>query len=385
MRCRENVSDTNPLGILHHGELAPLSAYLRAHQGSAYYEAAFDSGTKMGELVERDARPILVLTTLEGHVFTSVARLRALVAAGKVRYAFLDEGCGPQSPPTDPDCSAPARWVSEHGTDVSRQAGMPRPGTMLPRRLPRAAESAMTGTLRGNERHRDTTSLKILVVDDEETLRETLTHSFSREGHTVEAVASGDEAIARAGAEHFDVVLLDVALGAGAERLRGVPHAARAAQRGADHHAHRARHRGRRRAGAGGRRRRLCDQAVRPRRAAQPRARRAAPLRAARARPRGDRRRPGGARPRPPRGDRGGRAGAPDLLRVRAARAADVRAGPPAQPPGAAARDLGRLGLPRPARDRRPHPPPAREARGAPRGAEADPDRARGRLPLPGA
>ncbi len=59
------------------------------------------------------------------------------------------------------------------------------------------------------------TSLKILVVDDEETLRETLTSSFSREGHTVEAVASGGEAIARAGAEHFDVVLLDVALGAG--------------------------------------------------------------------------------------------------------------------------------------------------------------------------
>jgi DNA-binding response OmpR family regulator len=58
-------------------------------------------------------------------------------------------------------------------------------------------------------------SLKILVVDDEETLRETLTRSFSREGHSVEAVASGQEAIARAGAEHFDVVLLDVALGAG--------------------------------------------------------------------------------------------------------------------------------------------------------------------------
>jgi hypothetical protein len=131
---RENVSDTTPIGILHRGELAPLSAYLRAHQGSAYYEAAFDSGTKMGELVERDARPILVLTTLEGHVFTSVARLRALVAAGRVRYAFLDEGCGPQSPPADPDCSAPARWVSEHGTDVSKQAGMPRPGMLW--RLP---------------------------------------------------------------------------------------------------------------------------------------------------------------------------------------------------------------------------------------------------------
>ncbi|HXA53625.1 MAG TPA: response regulator transcription factor [Solirubrobacteraceae bacterium] len=58
-------------------------------------------------------------------------------------------------------------------------------------------------------------SLKILVVDDEETLRETLTSSFSREGHAVEAVASGAEAIARAGDGHFDVVLLDVALGAG--------------------------------------------------------------------------------------------------------------------------------------------------------------------------
>jgi DNA-binding response OmpR family regulator len=59
------------------------------------------------------------------------------------------------------------------------------------------------------------TSLRILVVDDEDALRETLTRSFSREGHTVEAVASGDEAIARAGGEHFDVILLDVALGAG--------------------------------------------------------------------------------------------------------------------------------------------------------------------------
>jgi 4-amino-4-deoxy-L-arabinose transferase-like glycosyltransferase len=131
---RENVSDTNPLGVLHRGELAPLSAYLRAHQSRAYYEAAFDSGTKMGELVERDARPILVLTTLDGRVFTPVARLRALAAAGKVRYAFLDEGCGLRSPPTDADCSAPARWVREHGVDVSKQAGMPRSGMLW--RLP---------------------------------------------------------------------------------------------------------------------------------------------------------------------------------------------------------------------------------------------------------
>lgn len=127
---RENLSDTNSLGLLHKGELGPLSTYLRAHQGSAYYETAFDSGTKMGELVERDARPILVLTTLEGKVFTSVARLRALAAAGAVRYAFVDGYCGPQSPRTETDCAPPVRWVVAHGIDVSREAGLPRPGML---------------------------------------------------------------------------------------------------------------------------------------------------------------------------------------------------------------------------------------------------------------
>jgi DNA-binding response OmpR family regulator len=58
-------------------------------------------------------------------------------------------------------------------------------------------------------------TLRILVVDDEETLRETLTRSFTREGHNVEAVASGAEALERVEAERFDVILLDVALGPG--------------------------------------------------------------------------------------------------------------------------------------------------------------------------
>jgi two-component system, OmpR family, response regulator RegX3 len=57
--------------------------------------------------------------------------------------------------------------------------------------------------------------MNILVVDDEEPLRETLTRSFSKEGHTVRAVAGGAEAIERASSEQFDVILLDVALGAG--------------------------------------------------------------------------------------------------------------------------------------------------------------------------
>src|ERR1700716_3944295 len=58
-------------------------------------------------------------------------------------------------------------------------------------------------------------SLSILVVDDESDLREMLTRSFSREGHRVMAVADGRSAIDRASTDHFDIVLLDVALGAG--------------------------------------------------------------------------------------------------------------------------------------------------------------------------
>ena len=58
-------------------------------------------------------------------------------------------------------------------------------------------------------------ALDILVVDDDEPLREMLTRSFEREGHRVTAVPDGHEALARAAEQDFDVVLLDVALGAG--------------------------------------------------------------------------------------------------------------------------------------------------------------------------
>jgi DNA-binding response OmpR family regulator len=60
-----------------------------------------------------------------------------------------------------------------------------------------------------------TPPLSILVVDDEGSLRDTLTHSFTREGHNVSAVADGAAAIERASNDAFDVVLLDVALGPG--------------------------------------------------------------------------------------------------------------------------------------------------------------------------
>ena len=86
----------------------------------------------------------------------------------------------------------PADWVRSPETmSIERNTPAPAP--------PRSADA----------------SLSILVVDDESDLREMLTRSFSREGHRVLAVPDGRAAIDRASTDQFDIVLLDVALGAG--------------------------------------------------------------------------------------------------------------------------------------------------------------------------
>jgi len=70
-------------------------------------------------------------------------------------------------------------------------------------------------------------TLDILLVDDDQPLRDMLTRSFEREGHRVIAVADGHAALSAAEQRPFDIVLLDVALGAGptghdvARMLRG--------------------------------------------------------------------------------------------------------------------------------------------------------------------
>ena len=58
-------------------------------------------------------------------------------------------------------------------------------------------------------------ALDILVVDDDDALRNMLTRSFEREGHRITSVADGHDALEEAGRGHFDVILLDVALGPG--------------------------------------------------------------------------------------------------------------------------------------------------------------------------
>ncbi len=54
---------------------------------------------------------------------------------------------------------------------------------------------------------------QILIVEDDKVARELLDEILRGEGHTVEAVASGDDAIARAGKKDYDLVISDVRLG----------------------------------------------------------------------------------------------------------------------------------------------------------------------------
>ena len=121
----DHVTDAGEVGALPAGVLNPLSKYLRANQRGARYEVAAQSATQIGALIVKDAKPVVVLTSYGAQVFTTVEQLKQKIAAGEVRYAFLNSPCPHHLSPKNPACSAPAKWIREHGTDVSRKAGLP--------------------------------------------------------------------------------------------------------------------------------------------------------------------------------------------------------------------------------------------------------------------
>jgi hypothetical protein len=118
------VTDAGYVGALPSETQRLLSNYLRAHQNGAKYEVAAQSATQIGSLIVQDARPILVLTTYGSRVFTTVPELQRSIARKEVRYAYLSSSCSRHASSSNPACAAPARWIREHGTDVSRRAGL---------------------------------------------------------------------------------------------------------------------------------------------------------------------------------------------------------------------------------------------------------------------
>jgi 4-amino-4-deoxy-L-arabinose transferase-like glycosyltransferase len=134
---RAKSSDAGNVGALNGEEQRLLSSYLLAHQDGARYELAAGEATNVASLIVQDARPVLVLTTYNGLPFTSVARLKQLIAAGEVRYAFLDSVCGTHPSKTVAGCAPAALWVRAHGADVSLNAGLHERGVLW--RLSRAS------------------------------------------------------------------------------------------------------------------------------------------------------------------------------------------------------------------------------------------------------
>ncbi len=137
----DEISDAGYVGALPADELGPLSRYLRAHQGSSKYEVAAQSATQIGALIVKDAQPVLVLTSYSARVFTTVEELKRKIAAHEIRYAFLNSPCPHHTDAAtkkNPACSPPAKWIREHATDVSRQAGLARGKVLW--HLPGAAE-----------------------------------------------------------------------------------------------------------------------------------------------------------------------------------------------------------------------------------------------------
>jgi hypothetical protein len=122
----DKVSDAGFVGQLPSDVEGPMSAYLRRHMDGAKYEVAAESATQIGSLIVKDALPVAVLTTYNARVYTTVGKLKRMIAAGQVRYAYLSTFCTSHASTVNAACAKPVVWIREHGTDVSRQAGLPR-------------------------------------------------------------------------------------------------------------------------------------------------------------------------------------------------------------------------------------------------------------------
>jgi signal transduction histidine kinase/ActR/RegA family two-component response regulator len=102
-----------------------------------------------------------------------------------------------------------SRIVELHGGNASAANRPPR-GACLTVRLPLARSSVDSAD--GAPLMRDDRLLRILIVEDNDDVRETLRVALGAHGHRVRAVANGADALAAAAADPPDVVLLDLGL-----------------------------------------------------------------------------------------------------------------------------------------------------------------------------
>ncbi len=118
-------SDSGHIGALRPGQAARMASFLDAHTAGDRYELASATAVKAVPIVERDARPVLMLGTLAGQPIVPLRRFLRDVSDGDVHYVLASERCGPRSAHEPGGCGSAARWARVHGVDVSGLAGAP--------------------------------------------------------------------------------------------------------------------------------------------------------------------------------------------------------------------------------------------------------------------
>ena len=111
--------------------VAALSDFLTTHQGGARFEAAFSAPTLAAPLIARDARPVLLLTSLKGRPLTTLTQLQAQAARGRVRYVFTEGICPGPSYTDLPACSIADKWVRRHAQDITAALHLPEKQGLL--------------------------------------------------------------------------------------------------------------------------------------------------------------------------------------------------------------------------------------------------------------
>jgi len=100
----------------------PISRYLRAHQGSARYELVATSATLAAPFIVDDARPVLLLTTVNAQPLVSLAQLKHYVGTGQVRFEVNHGGCTVFT--IRAQCSPQMQWVRANFRDITSLAGL---------------------------------------------------------------------------------------------------------------------------------------------------------------------------------------------------------------------------------------------------------------------
>jgi 4-amino-4-deoxy-L-arabinose transferase-like glycosyltransferase len=139
-----HTQDSGRPGAIAEARVAPLADYVRARDGAAADELAVSAPAKAGQLIARDGRPVLILSDGAGRQLVTPAQLARAVAAGRVRFALLGDGCSAGSGNARTGCLPVMRWARRHGTDVSRAAGQPHRGALYDLR-PSGAGRAASG------------------------------------------------------------------------------------------------------------------------------------------------------------------------------------------------------------------------------------------------